>query len=236
MRKSILVFLALLIFISVNSIFYTCNADEYDDCEYEEECENEVWDPLEPMNQGTFRFNDFVYNKIMNPVSDAYVFITPSQIRAGISNFMRNLVAPKRFVGAAIQLKHQVAMTELGKFVINSTFGICGIFEVAKIKMEDEEDIGQGLAYWGIPNGPYIIWPFIGPSNFRDSLGMVGEFYLYPASYAGNSIQIATRSSDTVNEWPIIFDGYNAVTEGAMDPYTALKDAYDQYRNKKIRN
>lgn len=240
MKKSTLTFLMLLVaFISVNLSGHNCGATEYDDDAYEEEYDEEydenVWDPIEPLNQITFRFNDFLYKKAMDPLSDAYVFIIPTPIRTGISNFMHNITAPKRFVGAIMQLKPEVAMTELGKFVINSSFGLGGVLDVAKIEMDDEEDIGQGFAYWGIPSGPYIVWPFLGSSNLRDSIGIIGEFCLHPVSYVENPTQIAIRSLDIVNEWPTVSDGYDAVTEDAIDPYTAMKDAYEQFRNKKIR-
>ena len=234
MKKSTLIFLMLLILVFAISISRNCNAIECESYDYEDEYEEEVWDPLEPINQITFRFNDFVYDKVMNPVSDIYVFIMPGPIRTGISNLMHNLVAPKRFVGAVMQLKFKVAMIEFRKFIINSTVGIIGIRNIDIIKIDDEEDVGQGFAYWGVPSGPYIVWPFLGSSNLRDSVGMIGEFYLYPASYAENLIQMTARSSDAINEWPVVSDGYNTITEGAVDPYAAMRDVYEQYRDEKI--
>lgn len=230
-KKNALFFLILLISFFISPISHGCDIDD-NDYKYEEE----VWDPFEPINQATFRFNDFIYDEVVNPVSKAYVFITPSLIRTGISNFMHNLVFPKRFIGAVTQTKFNVAIIEFGEFVINSTFGIGGLIKVAEVKTDDEEDIGQSLAYWNIPAGPYIIWPLFGPSNFRDSLGLAGDFLLNPISYTENVIQLTVRPLDIINEWPEKYNGYKAVTEEAVDPYTALKSAYEQYRDKKIRN
>ena len=129
---------------------------------------------------------------------------------------------------------------EVARFCINTTVGILGFGDAAKdvwgLKSTDE-DTGQTLGYYGSGGGIYINWPFLGPSNLRDSFGMVGDFYLHPFSYFDMDweVTVGARAFEKVNQTALTMGDYELFTETALDPYAAVKDAYEQYRNGQIK-
>ena len=133
----------------------------------------EVYDPFEKFNRGMFWFNDKAYFYVMKPVAKGWRWLAPEPLRLGIRNFFSNLRAPIRFVNAALQGKFRDAGNELTRFGVNSTLGIGGLFDPAKAHFGIErkiEDTGQTLAHYGVGPGPYLVLPFLGPSNFRDGM------------------------------------------------------------------
>ncbi|MDM8551755.1 VacJ family lipoprotein [Desulfobacterales bacterium HSG2] len=217
--------------------------DLEDDLEDEEDEDAiQVADPLAPWNQLMFRFNDKLYFWVLKPVATGYKAVTPSMVRVGIKNFFQNLTTPIRVANCVLQGKFQTAETEIARFLINSTVGILGFGDVAKnnprFVRPPDEDLGQTLGSYGIGNGVYIVWPILGPSTLRDTVGTFGDRFLSPVTY----VDIPTEATlgitvlETVNETSFRIGDYEAIKDAAIIPYEAFRDAYLQYREKKVEN
>lgn len=193
-----------------------------------------VADPIEPFNRVMFQFNDTMYEWLFRPLSLGYRKVTPGPVRTGIQNFFTNLEAPVRTVGCIFQGKGQAATTEVAKFIFNSTFGILGFFDLFKDYPEmnpDPEDLGQSLAVYGIGDGFYIVWPFLGPSTLRDSVGNVGNAFLDPINYIDPvEAAIGVTCLKTVNRLSFRIEDLDAAKKAAFDPYKALRNFYIQSR------
>ena len=129
---------------------------------------------------------------------------------------------------------------EFARFFVNTTAGVLGFGSPAdknpKFIPRDEEDLGQTLAKYGIGNGFYIVWPFLGPSTLRDSIGKVGDYFLDPVSYVDpTEAALGAKGLDMVNDTSFSIGAYESLKEAAIDPYTALRDVYLQLRKKKIK-
>ncbi len=198
-----------------------------------------VPDPLEGWNRVMFVFNDGLVTYVARPLNTAYTTVMPGAFREGIGNFFHNLLFPVRFVNNLLQGKGQGAGKEFGRFIINTTAGLGGFVNVAKsnpdLKDLDDEDFGQTLGVWGMSEGFYLYWPLIGPSSGRDSIGSVGDWALDPLTWVPPWwLPWATKGLRTVNSLDEILDVYDDVTKSAIEPYTAVRDAYIQYRRAKI--
>lgn len=205
----------------------------------EEEVQESISDPLEPVNRVFFEFNDLFYFYLLKPVAQGYEAVVPETARLGVRNFFTNLGFPVRFVNCLLQGKFESASMEFARFILNSTVGLAGLIDVAsegaQMKRYDE-DFGQTLGSYGIGTGFYIHWPLLGPSSLRDTFGRAGDSFLTPASYASETqYQLAVRSFDTVNETSFRIGEYEDLKKAAIDPYVALRDAYYQYRRSKIK-
>jgi len=146
----------------------------------------EVADPLEPLNRLMFNVNDTLYFWVFKPCAQTYKAVVPEPARTGVRNFFHNLTTPVRYVNCLLQGKGDSADTELRRFLVNTTAGVLGFGDPARDQYGLEpvqEDLGQTLAIHGIDNGFYIVWPFLGPSTVRDSLGMAGDAFLNPVRY-----------------------------------------------------
>ncbi|TNE62657.1 MAG: VacJ family lipoprotein [Alphaproteobacteria bacterium] len=144
----------------------------------------EINDPLEGMNRATFEFNRVVDRALIRPISATYIAVVPEAPRQGVSNIMRNLREPWVFVNDILQFKFKRAGETLGRFIVNSTVGLAGLFK-ASDKMGipyHREDFGQTLAVWGVGDGPYLVLPFIGPSTGRDAVGFAGDVFGDPVT------------------------------------------------------
>ena len=197
-----------------------------------------VADPIEPFNRVMFQFNDTMYEWVFRPLSLGYRKVTPRQVRTGIQNFFTNLEAPVRTVGCILQGKGQAATTEVAKFIFNSTFGILGFFDLFKDYPEmypDPEDLGQSLAVYGIGDGFYIVWPFLGASTLRDSVGNAGDAFLDPLNYIDpTEAAIGVKGFKTVNRLTFRIEDLDAAKKAAFDPYKALRNFYVQSRQNHI--
>jgi len=207
------------------------------DEEVEEEVE-QVADPLSPWNRAMFHFNDKLYFWALKPLARGYRAVIPKPARSGVKNFFHNLTMPIRMVSCILQGKGRAASAELTRFLINSTVGILGFGNPAKRWPElnpSEEDLGQALATYGIGNGFYIVWPILGPSTLRDSVGMVGDWFLKPVFYVRpTEASLEIWAVEKVNETSFQIGDYESLKEAAIDPYVALRNAYIQYRKKKV--
>jgi phospholipid-binding lipoprotein MlaA len=197
-----------------------------------------VADPLIGYNRIAFAVNDKLYFWCLKPLAQGYKAVTPSFFRTGVTNFFHNLTTPIRFVSSALQGKIKGAGSELGRFVVNTTVGIGGVWDPADkffgLK-PSEEDLGQTFGKYHIGNGFYIVWPFLGPSTLRDSTGMLGDMFLNPGYYLTPSdLAIGVGVFDTINKVSYRIGDYETVKSTSLDPYVMVRDFYIEYRNKKI--
>ncbi len=204
----------------------------------------EVRDPFEPVNRVIFKFNDFLYLNVFNPVARTYEWVTPDPLEKRFSNFFENLGTPVRLVGNILQGKWDGALNESGRFLLNSTIGIAGLHrpadEVSSLEQPAKEDIGQALGSWGFGDGPYILIPVLGPSSFRDLIGRVGDravdpFKLPFAEFDEWEVRTAYGVGGILVNSPSLVDRYKQMKGGALDPYIALRNGYFQYRDAAIK-
>ena len=204
--------------------------------------EDEVYDPLEPLNRAIFSFNNVADKVILEPVAKGYKKL-PSPIQSGLSNFLSNLRTPLVIVNQFLQGQGQNAVQSSGRFLLNSTVGVFGLFDVAdKVGLEEkEEDFGQTLATWGVGDGFYIVLPIFGPSNIRDTAGMVMTYVTDPINaYAiseGEAWLIPLRTAtNAVDQRSKIIDEVNALRDNSVDYYAAVRSSYYQNRKAAINN
>jgi len=209
---------------------------------YEEVDESaDVYDPFESVNRFTFVFNDFVFSNTVQPLVDVYTAITPDPVEEGASNFFHNLRYPVRLASNLLQCRFKGAWVETGRFAINSTVGIVGILTpaddyegFAPIK---SEDVGQVFGAWGIGEGPYLVLPFLGPSNLRDLAGFFGDRVLNPLKEPFSAVddwkwewQLALSGTGYIARSPQIIKRYKQLKGSSIDPYSSLRNGYAQYR------
>lgn len=194
-------------------------------------------DLLEKTNRSIHEFNMGVDRVILKPIAKGYRAVTPKPVRRGISNVLSNLREPFTFVNALLQFKPDVAANALGRFLINTTIGVGGLWDQAtKLEVyEQREDFGQTLAAWGVPSGPYLVLPFLGPSNPRDFLGDVVLFladpvdivvtreYGHAASYGMLGVRVLDMRANAL-------DTIDPLLDTADDPYVFMRSAYQQNR------
>jgi phospholipid-binding lipoprotein MlaA len=189
-------------------------------------------DPYEGFNRRVYGFNSGVDKYFLKPVTKTYRFITPDFVEKGISNFFSNLLEIRNIVNALLQGKGGKAIDYSGRFVFNSTIGLGGLFDVASpmgIEKTEGEDFGQTLGAWGVGSGPYIVLPFLGPSNFRDGVSLPVDIYADPVTYLESS---HARNGLTFLE---IVDTRAQLLETEKllsgDRYVFIRDAYLQRRD-----
>jgi phospholipid-binding lipoprotein MlaA len=200
-----------------------------------------IADPLEPFNRAVYHFNDKLYFWVLKPVAQGYKAIVPEFARIGVNNFFTNIAFPIRFVNCLLQANFNGAGRELGRFMLNTTAGIGGLFDPASHPdvniAKQDEDFGQTLGVYGLGQGVYINWPILGPSSPRDTLGLVGDYFLHPFFYYDGPWLISweLRGYEKVNDTSLRIGDYEALKGAAIDPYVAIRDAYVQYRWKKVK-
>jgi phospholipid-binding lipoprotein MlaA len=205
-----------------------------------------VKDPLEAINRVTFGVNDFIYQYGFEPLANVYTAITPDPVEEGASNFFRNLKYPVRLAGNLLQGRVGGAWVETGRFAINTTVGVAGIFtpadSVEGFEPIPAEDIGQVLGAWGVSDGPYIVLPLLGPSNLRDLGGFIGDRAVNPLQEPLSAIdswnwewRLALTGSEVIATSPAIVERYNQMKGNSIDPYSATKNGYTQYRRAAIK-
>lgn len=197
-------------------------------------------DPLEGWNRAMFVLNDGLITYVAKPVNTAYTTVTPEPIRDGFNNFFTNLAFPVRFVNCILQGKGNAAGQEFGKFVINTTAGLGGFINYTglnhpELASLDAEDFGQTLGVWGVGEGMYLYWPFLGPSSVRDTAGKAGDWAADPLTWVSPTwTSWSLKGFKTLNELDGIIHLYDDFTKSAIEPYTAVRDAFTQYRRAKI--
>ncbi len=198
-----------------------------------------VSDPLEPLNRLFFRFNDLFYFGLLQPVATVYAAIAPEPLRVGVKNVFHNLATPTYVTSALLQGKVAQSGVELGRFGINTTLGLLGFIDVAKeYGMEGvHDDLGVALGHYGAGDTLYLVWPILGPSNLRDSIGLVGETLLNPLTYVPKETlyRAGLTAYRITNTASLHLGEYENLTKSAIDPYVALRDGYLQRRRISIK-
>jgi len=204
--------------------------------------EDEIYDPLEPFNRAIFGFNNVADKIVLEPVAKGYKKL-PSPIQTGIGNFLNNLKMPLVIVNQLLQGQGKNAGESTGRFVVNSTAGLFGLIDVAEnIGLEKKhEDFGQTLATWGVGDGFYIVLPIFGPSNLRDTTGMILTYTTDPvntyAVHEGEAWILPVRTAtNAVDQRSKIIDEVNALRDNSLDYYAAVRSSYYQNRKAAILN
>ncbi len=223
----------------VDAEFLDNNLDFLDEEEGDTQAGTRIADPLAPWNKVMFQFNDKLYFWILKPVAKGYRAVVPQVVRNSVKNFFVNLAFPARFVNSLLQAKDQNATDELGRFLFNSTVGVLGFWDAAGKFYPDlnpvSEDLGQTLGRYRMGNGFYIVWPVLGPSTLRDSVGLFGDRFLNPVTYVEpTEASLGINAYDKVNGLSFHIGDYEALKDAALDPYEAFRNAYIQYRSKKV--
>jgi len=196
-------------------------------------------DPWEKLNRITYAFNDKFDKAVARPVAKTYVRAVPRQARNGIHNFLNNLGSPVTIINDLLQGKFKYTFKDTGRFLINSTIGLLGWFDVAKnVGLQDHsEDFGETLANFGVPSGPYLVIPFLGPSSVRDA-GALYPDYVY-ANPVKNNMQPRYRNAATITSVVDLRAGLldlDSTIDSAFDPYTFMRDAWIQHRRFQLYN
>ncbi len=196
-----------------------------------------IADPLEPMNRFFFEFNDRLYVWVLKPVTRGYVWVFPQEIRECVGNFFRNLRFPTIFLNAVLQGDLQTSAEVVERFLINSTIGVFGLADVAASEFgipAKRADFGQTLGRWGLGEGVYLFWPVVGPSNIRDSVGVVADSFTEPLPYLHDNrmVDVSLYSTNMVNTLSLKPDMYEDLKKYALDPYIASRQIYIEYRRK----
>jgi phospholipid-binding lipoprotein MlaA len=208
--------------------------------EFEQESGPQVADPLQPWNRAVFAFNDGFYIHFLSPLGKAYQDLVPQVLRQGLSNFFDNLGFPQRLVNNVLQGDLKRAGKESGAFLVNSSVGLAGLLEPSQDipwlqPQPPEQDLGLTLGKYGFGQGFYVVWPVLGPSTLRDSVGMAGDRFLDPLTYVEDSeAYLALKSTQILTQLPELLENYQELTKGALDPYLALRSGYIQHRRAQL--
>jgi len=206
--------------------------------EFTEVATEPVFDPLGGYNRVMTQVNDKIYFWLLKPVAQGYRAVVPEGARLAVGRFFRNLLMPVRFANNLLQLKPKQAGTELARFVVNTTVGVLGFGDPAANSFGLQaypEDFGQTLGHYGVGSGFHIVLPLLGPSNLRDTLGLIPDYFLDPVSYIEETdVQLAVRAYDRVNYTSLHIGEYESLKKDAVDLYTFLRDGYEQRRIKQI--
>lgn len=190
-------------------------------------------DPLEPLNRAVFAFNDEVDALLVRPAARAYQTVVPEVLRIAIGNVVGNLLEPWTVLNQLLQGKPLEAASGLARFALNTTLGLAGVVDIATpIGLERQpEDLGQTLGRWGLPAGPYLVLPLLGPSSVRDAAGTAGGYRFDPVWHAAHDDQRAAFTVFFVLENRVRLLGAERVIEGAaLDRYSFIRDSYLQRR------
>jgi phospholipid-binding lipoprotein MlaA len=215
---------------------------DYDESELEEEVEAESavepFDPLSGYNRFMTQVNDKLYFWIMKPIGKGYAFVVPECGRLAVDRCFKNILFPVRFVNNLLQLKIEGAGIETARFAVNTTVGVLGFGDPAKNWLNLNpyvEDFGQTLGHYGLGGGFHLVWPILGPSNIRDTIGLVPDYFLNPISYVEPTLLASgIRIFDKVNYTSLHIGEYESIKKDTVDLYGFMRDAYEENRKKEI--
>ena len=193
-------------------------------------------DPFENFNRSVWRFNEKLDKVVLRPLARGYRKAVPRPARNRVTNFFGNLSEPKTIVNNLLQGKVGLAYQDAWRFLINTTIGVVGLFDVAGRAglVKHAEDFGQTLAVWGVKDGPYLVLPLFGPSNVRDGIGRIPDSYLDSISYIDDSgAQIVLRALSIIDGRARLLR-VSRLLAMQLDPYLFLRESYRQQRRKAI--
>lgn len=240
MKKSFLILCFFIVFLSANNTINSTS--NYTNVTTEVK---NVWDPLSGYNRLMYGVNDVFYTYLVTPVATGYDFIMPDFAQTGISNFFKNILYPMRLINNLLQGEGGYAWDETKRFLVNTTIGIGGLFDPAtSLGIEPHyADFGQTLGVWGIGEGPYIVWPLIGPSSLRGTFGIVGDAAANPVNYMYTMKAVRDRAAPIyinggfmLNDYSLKPDQYIKFKENCKgrDCYIYQRDQYIQRRRNLI--
>lgn len=193
-------------------------------------------DPWEPMNRSLYSFNRGLDKVTTKPLARGYEKIVPRPVRTGVTNFFKNLRTPASSINNFLQGKPERGFSELGRFVFNSTLGVGGIFDIATAGGLEAhpEDFGQTAAVWGVPDGPYVMIPLLGPSTLRDAVlfplsVVTNPLYHYDNTSVRDKLRILRVIELRARLLPL-----ESTLEESKDPYITLRESYLQNREYEI--
>jgi phospholipid-binding lipoprotein MlaA len=189
-------------------------------------------DRFESWNRSVYSFNETLDRAVAKPVATAYATVTPKPVRSGLANFLSNIVYPAVILQDALQLKPTRFARDTGRLLVNTTVGIGGLFDPAsQLGLEaNNEDFGQTLGYWGVPSGPYLMLPVLGPSTVRDTVGTVADHFSQPESYlSSNALGWGISGTRLVDRRARLL-GTEEALKRYLDPYAFIRNSYLQRR------
>lgn len=202
---------------------------------------NETNDPLEPTNRVIYAFNNGLDTVILRPAAQAYRFLIPPPVRGGIHNVLSNLATPVQLSNDMLEGKPRRAGDTTMRFVINTTVGVLGVFDLAKDwgYPDHDADFGMTLALWGLPSGPFLFLPVFGPSDPRDAIGLGVNVAMDPFTWVGRGAAVRaldwSRFAITgLDQRERRLDDIDSVKKTALDPYATFRSLYRQNRQAKI--
>lgn len=197
-------------------------------------------DPWEGFNRKVYSFNDAVDRAFLIPAATGYRALAPEFVETGVSNFFANISDIRIALNNLLQLKFVAAGSDIGRFLINSTVGMLGLFDVASELglQKHDEDFGQTLGYWGVGTGPYVVLPFLGPSNLRDGPGVAFDVAFWFATMSGTSSteRDALFTLNIINTRSEYMDLEEKVDELSHERYVFIRDAYLDRREFLVRD
>jgi phospholipid-binding lipoprotein MlaA len=191
-------------------------------------------DPIEGVNRKIFWFNDHVDAYVLEPVATGWAKVAPTRVRTSVANFFDNLRFPIVTVNDLLQAKPLAAGEDVARFGVNTTVGVLGFFDPATGWGLDkhEEDFGQTLGVWGVPGGPYVVIPLLGPSNLRDAAGLCVDYALSVTPFfVDEYILVGAQVVNAVDQRSLVLDEVREAKRSAFDYYVFVRDAYAQRRN-----
>ncbi len=204
---------------------------------------NDPSDPLEAYNRPMFAVNERFDEYLFRPVAKGYRYVTPQGVRTHIGNASDNLYEPVSMVNNFLQGDFTGGMHNFFRFMINSTVGLAGLNDVASTAglYSTREDFGQTMAVWGVGSGPYLVLPLLGPSNVRDTGGMIADIWLDPLTYAFDQsgtdwTLIGIYAGQALVERERLLDPIDDIYSSSLDPYASFKSIYEQHRAAEITN
>jgi phospholipid-binding lipoprotein MlaA len=190
-------------------------------------------DRWEGFNRGVYKFNDTIDRATLKPIAKGYKKITPRWVRTSVGNFFANLSYPATIVNQLLQGKPRMSLQDTGRFLLNSTFGIAGLIDVATPMglQANDEDFGQTLAIWGVGSGPYLTLPFFGPSTLRDAPSRAADYFLGTLKYVDIpwEAEWGMRGLNLVHDRAELLS-LDPTLQRTFDPYAFMRDAWLQQR------
>jgi len=194
-------------------------------------------DPWEAMNRKTYALNQEIDKAVLKPVAQGYVKVTTPFVRARVSSFFANIADVGTGMNDILQGKLPYAINDFGRIVVNTTFGVAGLWDVASGLGVDKrnEDFGQTLGWWGVPPGPYFVIPFLGPSTARDAPARaVDPQWFYSRAIDNSAVAWGLWGLDVVQTRAQLLKATNVLEQAALDPYLFTRDAWLQRRRNQV--
>jgi phospholipid-binding lipoprotein MlaA len=196
-------------------------------------------DPFESINRAVFTFNENADEYVIKPAAEAYQFVLPEFVRTGVTNFFSNIGDVFVAVNNLLQGKPGNAANDIGRFLVNSTIGILGLFDVATDAglEKNKEDFGQTLGVWGVPSGPYVVLPLFGPSSVRDTAGLAVDLktdFILNSNQLNHDQKVGSTVLRVVNQRANLLNASQLLEDAAFDKYSFLRDSYLQRRHNQV--